>query len=118
MLSIRSNSLSLLLLSLLITTGCTGKRIPMEDAKTIKSQEGFIEILGQPASVTKAENGSEEWTYIYSRYNIFKLESTIEEYRYIFDKQGNVLKSELQTIDKKVGILPVRELPEDFEEFR
>jgi len=101
-----------------ILNGCATHCVRPDDARQVTSRDELLQLLGKPDSITKLANTLEEWSYNAESHSVFRLEHRLTSYVYVLDKKGNVLEKKIEIIESKRSILPITELPEDFNEFK
>lgn len=101
-----------------ILNGCATHWVRPDDARQATSRDELLRLLGRPDSTKQLGNGLEEWSYNSQSHSILRLEHRLTSYVYVLDKNGKVLEKKIEIIKSKRRILPVTELPEDFNEFK
>jgi hypothetical protein len=107
--------LPMTILSFLI--GCSSSIVPIDIAKIHNSNE-VQQLLGKPKSIEKIEGGLEKWSYWHKSCSILRLGCMIGEYYFVFTDQGDIIQKDLFILDTKRHLLPPRELPEEFQDFK
>jgi hypothetical protein len=64
------------------------------------------------------QSGFEEWIYSFKAINIFSLEYIQQSYRYLLTEEGKVIEKNLTELKSKRRLMPLRELPAEFDQFR
>ena len=107
-----------LLTCFIILTGCAIHQVCLDIAINVNNHKELLQLFGKPDSTRRIQNGFEKWTYHFKSYNIFRFEYTLTYYIYVLNQKGEVVEKNIQVVNSRRRLIPVRELPNEFNQFK
>ena len=111
-------TLYVLLTCFIVLIGCATRQVCLDMARNVNNHKELLQLFGDPDSTREIQNGFKKWTYHFKSYNIVRFEYTLSCYIYVLNQKGEVVEKNIQVVNSRRRLIPVRELPNEFNQFK